>query len=58
VETKRRDKGDWVWASDPRLIINKDVEREKAAQEREAQWQADRAKHAAESNAKKEAKTK
>jgi hypothetical protein len=58
VETKRRDKGDWVWASDPRLIINKDVEREKAAQEREAQWRADRAKRAAESNAKKEAKTK
>jgi hypothetical protein len=48
VESTKRDQGDWVWASDPTLIRNPDLERkiaeEKAKQLREEQWKADRVK--------------
>jgi hypothetical protein len=44
VTRKRNTEGDWVWASDPKLVINVDAEEEKAREKREEEWRASMAK--------------
>jgi hypothetical protein len=51
VERKAKEQGDWVWASDPRLIVNPDEEKLKAEAEMEAGAKNERAKRKAEREA-------